>query len=169
MARSSRSERGSERFVQWNECRTEDLDITNLIGSGSTIFGTNKKSRGNPKSHAPSVAAPGHVHNAHRARSTPVMDDTRFVKSSLPVPAAALKTPPPLVFKPHRLTPNTRSSSDTPRGTPSNGAVRTPAHSESEEEDENETPAPPARGEQQGIANDEEVLPMRGPFLLTLN
>ncbi|KAG0573439.1 hypothetical protein KC19_VG178600 [Ceratodon purpureus] len=150
MGRLSRSERGSERFVQWNESVTEDVDITNLIGPGSTIFEKRKKPTRNEKSIVSSAVVPGFKDAGHRARSGVAMGDTR-IGTSFETPAAALKTPPPPQFKPPRRTPNTRSSSDTLRhfGTPSNGAVQTPAHSESEEEqDYDDTSAPPPTGDQ---------------------
>jgi hypothetical protein len=50
---------------------TKDMDITNLIGPGSTIFGKKNKSIGNPNG----------------------------VRSSLSVPAATLKTPPPSQYR----------------------------------------------------------------------
>ena len=178
MARSSRSERGIERFVQWNECVIEDIDKSKLIGPGSTIFGKKSKSTGNPNGarsslpvpaavlktppthqyrekskDSPSVAT-GEVGDACRRRSSNIVaGDTRIVMSCLS-PAAVLTTPPPPKFRPHRWTPNSRSTSKTPQGTPQDGRARGTQEDsetgESEEHENEDTCTPHAMGGQQG-------------------
>lgn len=144
MGRSVHSSRGSERFVQWNESVTEDIDITNLIGPGSTIFGKKKKHSSSGKS----GSAPGSQETGLKARSKVGMGDARTV-ACFQTPVSMLKTPPPPHLKTPRRPSNSPPSFDTPRGTPSNGAEQTPAEGESQEEDEyNDTPAQPGRGEQ---------------------
>lgn len=83
-----RSERGSERFVQWNEALTQDLDITNLVGQGSTIFGKKKTPTKIQKS---------------------VVGD-RGVMTPSRILGAALRTPTPPQVKLPRQTPARRFS-----------------------------------------------------------
>lgn len=93
MARSSRSERGGERFVPWNDCMTDDIDISNLIGQGSTIFGKKKNTIGNPSLHKSSLPSASYGKKAHEQRSAPVLEKRGVNKSSLPVHAPTLNTP----------------------------------------------------------------------------
>ena len=178
MARSSRSERGIERFVQWNECVTEDRDNSNLIGPGSTILRNKNESTGIPygvrsslpipagalktplpaqykqkSKGSPSVAA-GEVEDACRRRSSNIVaSDARIVMSCLS-PTPVLTTPPTRKFRPPRWTPNSRSTSKTPRGTPPDGRARGPQEDsqtgESEEQENEDSCTPHPRGGQQG-------------------
>lgn len=153
---------------------TKDIDITNLIGPGSTIFGKKNKSTGNPNSvrsalsvHAaalktppppqyrqkskdsPSVAA-GRVEDACQGRSSNIVArDTRIVMSYLS-PTAVLSTPPPPKFRPPRWTPNNRSTSKTPPDGRARGQQEDSQAGESEKQEYGDTCTPHPRGGQQG-------------------
>lgn len=157
---------------------TKDIDITNLIGPESTIFGKKNKSTGNPNGVRSSLSVPaaalktppppqyrqkskdspsvatGGVEDACRGRSSNIVArDTRIVMSCLS-PTAVLSTPPPPKFRPPRWTPNSRSTSKTPRGTPPDGRARCQQEDsqtgESEEQENGDTCTPIPRGGQQG-------------------
>lgn len=130
--------------MQWNESMTEDIDITNLIGSGSTIVGKKNKSTQIPNSVTSSLpvsaaamqtppppqqrqkskvtsspTARGVEGTNHRRSSNIVAArDTRIEMSSLS-PTAVLSTPPPPKFRPPRWTSHNRSY----RGTPADGSA----------------------------------------------
>ena len=126
MGRSSRSERGSLGFVQWNESFTKDIDGRNDKGPSSTKIATKKMPNNKQKSvEFSSIAAWGVEDAGRRASSNIVASGTRIVMSCL-TPTPGLSTPPPPQFQPPRQTPNTQSPSVTPRGTPLHGATRIP-------------------------------------------
>lgn len=169
MGRSSRSERGSLGFVQWNESLTKDIDTRNGKGPRSTKTATKKLPNNKQKSAEFSSIAAGGVEDAgQRESSNIVASNTRIVMSCL-TPTPGLRTPLPPQFQTPRRTPNTQSPSVILGGTPLDGATRAPVervhvqrtqnvrhthtdgeHSTSEEHEDNETSTPNPRGITEG-------------------
>ena len=169
MGRSSRSERGSFGFVQWNESFTKDTDGRNGKSPSSTKTATMKMPNNKQNSvEFSSIAAWGVEDAGRRASSNIVASGTRIVMSCL-TPTPGLSTPPPPQFQPPQQTTNTQSPSVTPRGTPLHGATRIPVervhvqntrnvrhthtdgeHSNFEEHEDDETSTPNPRGDTEG-------------------
>lgn len=158
MVRLSRSEGGSERFVQWKEAVPEHRDTANVPGPDSANNVRKKKPRQSQKAIIASLQASiddGEVQEiGHRPNANVRVRDTRVVTSSHAPVVPPHTSPPPPKFKPPREIHNTRGRSKKPKSVPHDGAVGPTdsrnQHSDSEEHEDKDTSTPPQTGENQG-------------------
>jgi hypothetical protein len=158
MVRLSRSEGGSERFVQWKEAVPEQRDTANVAGPDSANNVRKKRPRKTQKSTIASLQASidvGEVQEiGHRPNSIVRVRDTGAATLSHAPTVPPHTSPPPPQFKPPRQIHNTRGRSKKPKSVPPDGAVgQTDSenqHNDSEEHEDEDTSTPPQTGENQG-------------------
>ena len=158
MVRLSRSEGGSERFVQWKEAVPEQRCTTNVPGPDSANNVRKMKPR---KSHNSIIASGqasidvGKVQEiGHRPNATVRVRDTGVATLSHAPIVPPHTSPPPPQFKPPRQIHNTRGRSKKRKSDPHDGAVGPTdsenQHSDCEEHEDDDTSTPPQTGENQG-------------------